>query len=63
MIWSNLPLGKPVYVVIGRNHIVLLPDRQEELGPLAETDEIEVTALSRPTEYRVTVHRGIAKTI
>jgi hypothetical protein len=60
MMLANLPLGKPVYVAIGRHQILLLPDREEDLGILGEQDEVEVAAVSRPTglEYRVAIHRG-----
>ena len=61
MMLANLPAGKPVYVAIGRQHILLLPDRQQDLGLLDESDEVELAAVERPAgrEYRVTIHRGV----
>ena len=43
------------------HHILLLPDRQEDLGPLGEADEVELATVSKPggLEYRVTVRRRV----
>jgi len=60
MMQQDLAQGRLVYAAINRHYILLLPDRQEDLGPLGEGDEVELATVSKPggLEYRVTVRRG-----
>ncbi len=60
MMQAGLAQGRLVYAAINEQHVLLLPDRQESLGPLAEADEVELATIARPggLEYRVAVKRG-----
>ena len=60
MMQQGLAQGRLVYAAINRNHVLLLPDRQEDLGPLGEADEVQLATVAKPggLEYRVTVRRG-----
>jgi hypothetical protein len=59
MMQAGLTQGRLVYAAINAHHILLLPDRQEDLGPLGAADEVELAAVAKPggLEYRVLVRR------
>lgn len=59
MMQTGLQRGRLVYVALNAHHILLLPDREEDLGVLGPADEVELATVARPAgmEYRVSVRR------
>ncbi len=59
MMQAGLAKGRLVYAAVNAHHILLLPDRQEDVGHLGAADEVELATVAKPggLEYRVTVHR------
>jgi hypothetical protein len=59
MMQAGLAQGRLVYAAVNAHHILLLPDRQEDLGQLGAADEVELATVAKPggVEYRVSVRR------
>ena len=60
MMQAGLGRGRLVYAAVNAHHILLLPDRQEDLGLLGAADAVELATVAKTggLEYRVTVRRG-----
>jgi hypothetical protein len=60
MMQDGLANGRLVYAAINEHHILLLPDRQEDLGVLAGQDEVALAVVRKGAglEYQVTVRRS-----
>ena len=59
MMQAELPRGRLVYAAVNAHHILLLPDREEDLGLLGPVDEVQLATIAKPDglEYRVSVRR------